>query len=173
MCTHAVHLELVSSLSTAVLAAFKTFVSRRRLLTTIYSDNGTNFVGANRDIPVAISSQANRDSIQSYTTQRQVKWKFSPVQSPPHGELWEASVREMKRCLLKIVGQAKHTTVLVEAEASLSSWPITSLDAMPDDGCPVHTPGYLITGRQLQVVPEADVNLTNKLQGDSCSKAIN
>ena len=69
MCTRAVHLELVSSLSTyAFLAALKRFVSRRGLLTTIYSDNGTNFVGANRDIQVAIFSQANRDSIQSYTT---------------------------------------------------------------------------------------------------------
>ena len=171
MCTRAVHLELVSSLSTdAFLAALKRFVSRRGLPTTIYSDNGTNFVGANRDIQVAISSQANRDSIQSYTTQRQVKWKFSPVQSPHHGGLWEASVREMKRCLLKIVGQAKLdfealTTVLAEAEASLNSRPIASLDAMPDDGCPVLTPGHFITGRPLQAVPEADVNLTNKLQG--------
>ena len=36
-----------------------------------------------------------------------MKWKFSPVQSLYHGGLWEASVWEMKRCLLKIVGQAK------------------------------------------------------------------
>ena len=50
MCTRAVHLELVSSLSTdAFLAALKRFVSWRGLLTTIYSDSGTNFVGANRE----------------------------------------------------------------------------------------------------------------------------
>ena len=99
-----------------------------------------------------------------------MKWKFSLIQSPRHGELWEANVREMKRCLLKIVGQPKLnfealTTVLAEAESSLNCWPIVTLDAMPDDGCPVLTPGHFITARPLQAVPEADVNLTNKLQG--------
>ena len=95
---------------------------------------------------------------------RQVNWKFSPVQSPHHGGLWEANVREMKRCL-KIIGQAKLdiealTTVL--GEASLNSRPIAPLDAMPDNGCQVLTPGNFITGRPLQAVPEADINFTNK-----------
>ena len=49
--TKAVHLELVSSASTAVcIAALRRFVSRRGLPNVVYSDNGTNFIGAEREL---------------------------------------------------------------------------------------------------------------------------
>ncbi|GFU77921.1 integrase catalytic domain-containing protein [Trichonephila clavipes] len=47
ICTKAVHLELVSSLSAAAfLSVLRRFGSRRGYPSDIYSDNGTNFVGA-------------------------------------------------------------------------------------------------------------------------------
>lgn len=50
--TRAIHLELVSSLSTiAFLAALKRFISRRGLPAHIYSDQGMNFVGASNELP--------------------------------------------------------------------------------------------------------------------------
>lgn len=46
--TKAVHFEIVSDMTTlGFLNAFKRFISRRGRCKTIYSDNGTNFVGAN------------------------------------------------------------------------------------------------------------------------------
>lgn len=43
----AVHLEVVSDLSTAeFIASFRRFISRRGLPSRIYLDNATNFVGA-------------------------------------------------------------------------------------------------------------------------------
>ena len=49
--TKAVHLELVSDLTTeAFLAALKRFVSRRGLPLNIHSDNGSNFIGAKNDL---------------------------------------------------------------------------------------------------------------------------
>jgi hypothetical protein len=49
MVTKAIHLELVTSMTTdAFLAAFQRFTSRRRSCKDIYSDNATNFVGADR-----------------------------------------------------------------------------------------------------------------------------
>jgi len=51
MATKAIHLEAVSDLSSdAFLAALKRFISRRGKCTNIYSDNGTNFVGAARKL---------------------------------------------------------------------------------------------------------------------------
>ena len=49
--TKAIHLELVTELSTdAYIASLRRFVARRGLCRKIYSDNGTNFVGAEREL---------------------------------------------------------------------------------------------------------------------------
>jgi len=47
----AVHLEAVSDLtSEAFIAALRRFIARRGYPSLIWSDNGTNFVGANREL---------------------------------------------------------------------------------------------------------------------------
>ena len=51
MSVKAVHLELVPDLtSEGFLKALKRFIARRGLPNRIYSDNGTNFVGAKNDL---------------------------------------------------------------------------------------------------------------------------
>jgi hypothetical protein len=51
----AVHIELVGDLTTeAFLAALRRFISRRGIPSHIYSDNGSNFVGANRELKEVI-----------------------------------------------------------------------------------------------------------------------
>ena len=50
----AIHLELVHDYFTAsFLAAFRRFVARRGIPTDVYSDNGTNFRGSDRELPQA------------------------------------------------------------------------------------------------------------------------
>ena len=52
LATKAVHIELVSDLTTdAFLAALRRFISRRRHCATILTNNGTNFVGAKNSGP--------------------------------------------------------------------------------------------------------------------------
>lgn len=49
--TRAVHLELVSDLSTTTfLSALRRFIARRGKCVNIYSDNRTNFVGASHEL---------------------------------------------------------------------------------------------------------------------------
>ena len=68
--TKAVHLELVSNLTTeAFLASFKRFVSWRGLPTDVFSDNGSNFMGAAnelKDVYYSLSQAKSRSQIQAF-----------------------------------------------------------------------------------------------------------
>lgn len=59
MSSKAIHLEAVSSLSAdAFMACLRRFVSRRGLPSHIWSDNGTNFVGVQRELCKLFTAQS-------------------------------------------------------------------------------------------------------------------
>ena len=61
MSVKAIHLELVSNLSTeCFLACLRRFVARRGKPSSIWSDHGTNFVGANRVLRCVFAFEADR-----------------------------------------------------------------------------------------------------------------
>ena len=157
--TKAVHLELVSDLSTeAILAAFRRFVNRRGRPKNVYSDNGRNFVDAQRELKTDFSSPTAKCKILAACQPEQIGWHFIPVQSPHQGGLWEAGVREMKRSLKKIIGGHRLrsddlVTVLTDVEAILNSCPITPFEALEEDGSVALTPGHFLIGRPLLSIP--------------------
>lgn len=81
----AVHLEAVSDLtSESFIAALRRFVARRGSPTLIWSDNGTNFVGANRELREMydlLSQQENGHAITDFCTNLGIEWRFIPEQS--------------------------------------------------------------------------------------------
>ena len=107
MATKAVHLEVVSDLSTpAFLAALDRFVARRGLCSDIHSDCGTNFVGFNRYL-MGISKYLQEESQQivDATAARGIQWYFNPPSAPHFGGLWEAGVRSVKYHLRRVKGE--------------------------------------------------------------------
>jgi transposase InsO family protein len=105
--TKAIHIELVTSLSTeAFLAALRRFATRRGKPHTIYSDNGTNFQGAAHqlhELHTMLHSPSQMASIQDHLASEGCTWKFTP-QAPHQGGLWEAAVKSMKHHLRRILG---------------------------------------------------------------------
>ena len=87
----AVHLELVSNLSTeAFLACLRRFVLRRGKPTTIWNDHGTNFIGANRqlkDLYTFLRKCETEDSIMSFCGAEGIDWSYIPEKVPHFGGL--------------------------------------------------------------------------------------
>jgi len=94
MATKAVHLEVVSELTNAFLAAFDRFVARRNLPQDIFSDCGTDFEGAAHDPNI-------RHALTSHVP---CFWHFNPPSAPHFGGLWEVAVRSFKTLLTLLVG---------------------------------------------------------------------
>jgi len=80
--TRAIHLEAVIGLTSgAFIATLRRFMSRRGNCSTIYSDNGTNFVGAQKELTSYIQ---NCDSM---LASEGIEWKFNPPSAPHFGGL--------------------------------------------------------------------------------------
>jgi len=165
MATKATHLELVSDLSTAAfIAALTRFISRRGLPADIYSDEGTNFVGAKAELDellAFVNSTQHNEAVQDFLTTKGVSFHTNPPAAPHHGGLWEAAVKSMKYHLRRIMGTRNLTveefsTLLCQVEAMLNSRPLTPLSDDPND-LSFLTPGHFLTGRPLTALPYPDL----------------
>ena len=152
--TKAVHLELVGDLTKeSLLNALKRFFSRRGYSSDIYSDNGTNLVGASNELKrmhVNLCKLLENTSIQSYLLEKQVNWHFIPPRSPHMGGIWESAIKSAKVHLLKTLGNIKldyeqFYTVVTQVEAIMNSRPLTPLSNDPSDLNPL-TPGHFFIG---------------------------
>jgi hypothetical protein len=125
--TKAIHLELVSDLSTeAYIASLQHFIARRGLCNNIYSDNGTNFVGAEKELKKIIVENESTERVFNFATQQGINFHFIPPCYPHMGGIWEAEVKSMKFHLRRDAGNAKLTfeefcTLLCQTEAVLNS----------------------------------------------------
>lgn len=160
MTTKAVHIELCHDLTTeAFIQAFKRFKSRRGIPMQVYSDNGTNFIGAKseiEDLQRMFEQQKTKQAISHLVTDSKIKWHYTPPRAPHFGGLWETSIRLMKLQIRKILGPHLLTfeelsTVLVECEAILNSRPITPLESTSDEL--VLTAGHFLIGKPLTALP--------------------
>ena len=159
----AVYIELVSDLNTeAFIACLRRFVARRGKPDLILSDNGTNFIGANRelkDLGGFLKSQMTNKEISQFCSIDNIRWQFIPERAPHFGGLWEAAVKAMKFHLRRVVGDYKLTfeelsTVLTQVEACLNSRPLTPLPNSEEASLAILTPGHFLIGQSLEALPD-------------------
>jgi hypothetical protein len=165
MATKAAHLELVSNLSTsAFIAALNRFISRRGLPSDVYSDEGTNFVGAKMELDellALITSSPHHDATRALLTPKGIAFHTNPPAAPHHGGLWEAAVKKMKFHLKRVIGNRHLTTeefntLLCQIEAILNSRPLTQMSDDPNETSAL-TPGHFLVGRALVALPHPDL----------------
>ena len=99
MTTSVVHLELASDKSTnSFILALRCFEARKGHPKSIRSDNGSNFIDAERELKDALSKLDQKKIINELNKNR-IQWKFNPPKSPWIGRAMEALVKITKRCL--------------------------------------------------------------------------
>ena len=148
MATRAVHLELAYSLTTdSFMQAFNRFISRRGVPSTVYSDNGTNFVGAVNDVNLlnVISG------VKEKTAKKGVIWHFNPPAAPHFGGAHESLVKSAKLAIYAVLqncdgNDEELQTCFTIAEDLLNSRPLTYQSAHPADDVPL-TPNHFLHGQ--------------------------
>ncbi|GBL82881.1 hypothetical protein AVEN_106398-1 [Araneus ventricosus] len=156
--TRAVHLELVSSLSTeAFSAALRLFIDRPGHPSEILSDNGSNFRGSANYLK-QLFKLVRQPQVQDFLTLGNIHWKFNPLYAPNFGGVWESSIKLVKRHLLKTCkGQLltfeELSTLLCQIEACINSRPLSPLSNDPSD-LRTLTPGHFLIGEPFLELPK-------------------
>lgn len=135
MATRAIHLLPLKDMSSStVINALIKFHNLFPGLEVMYSDNGTNFKGASKEIKEAVKAW-NKKQINDSLLVRGIEWKWSPPHAPHYGGVWERLVRSAKRHLKFIFEKEEldvdtFETALTTTAAVLNTRPLTH--ASPD-----------------------------------------
>ena len=123
-CFRAIHLDLVTSLSTEDTAfAFRRFQARRGIPVQVFSDNAACFRRLAPLVPA--------------------KWSFIPERSPSWGGWWECMIQCVKRSLCKVLGKSSLNwsslfTLLLEIEGHINERPLTYVSDEVDSVSPLN-----------------------------------
>ncbi|XP_027138459.1 uncharacterized protein LOC113746562 [Larimichthys crocea] len=157
MASRAVHADIVEDLSTeGFLKAYQRFTALRGHPRKLWSDQGTNFVGARPVLQELYEflSSVDKDQIQKKAAAGGTDWTwvFHPADSPHRNGAAEAAVHVLKRALSSVGEGGNLTTLefqtLLYLAANLSNErPIGARAQMQDEAVEVITPNSLLLGR--------------------------
>lgn len=140
MTTRAVHVEVAHSLDAhSCLMCIRDMIARRDVQPLeIWSDNGTNFVAASKELH-KLSERFPA-----------IKWRFNPPAAPHMGGCWERMVRSIKTCLAAVVGAQCLTdeslrSALLECEWVVNTHPLTEVSLHHEDEEAL-TPHHFLNG---------------------------
>ncbi|XP_012228825.2 uncharacterized protein [Linepithema humile] len=129
----AVHIELVFDLSTeAFLNAFKRFISRRGKPSDIYTDNGTNFVGAARELKELrqhVVKDIQQERLSKVCAQEGISWHFNPPQAPHFGGIWEAALQQRTKWKFGAISLKPGQLVIIQEDNTPPlCWPLARIE---------------------------------------------
>ena len=156
--SRAVHVDLANDYSTSgFLLVLRRFVSIRGYPQKMFSDNGTNLVGASNELKQAIQG-LDWEEIRNYGVHKGLEWVFSPGNAPWYNGATEALVKTVKRALNAVAGEhvfcySELQTLLFEAAQLVNQRPIGLKPTQPNDGSYL-SPNDLLLGRASPDVPQ-------------------
>ena len=154
----AVHLEILYSMDTdSFVNALQRFICRRGQVRTIRSDNGTNFIGANRELKAAVDRWNSR-KIDDFLRQRSIQWKFNPPAASHMGGVWERQIRTVRKVLNSVMqeqslDQETLSTMFCLVESVINSRPLTAVSDDHRDLKPLSPNDLLLLGHEPMLPP--------------------
>ena len=135
MASRAIHLETSNSLDTdSFINALRRFISRRGPIRQLRSDQGTNFVGARKELAQALS-EMDQERIKAKLLEEQCDWfsfKMNVPAASHMGGVWERQIRTVRSVLSSLLNNngpqlddESLRTLMCEAEAIVNSRPLT------------------------------------------------
>ena len=161
------HLEMCEEMSTdSFICALRRFISRRRFVKLLRSDNGSNFIGADKELRLMYESLDHnkiREFLKSENC-KYIEWKFNAPYAKHTGGVWERIIRSIKSILKTCISQASGRindeglrTFFCEAEAILNSSPL-AVENLNDPTSDVLTCNHLLTMKSQIVLPPGVFN---------------
>ncbi|XP_046557263.1 uncharacterized protein LOC124266512 [Haliotis rubra] len=150
LASRAIHIETANSLDTdSFIHALRRFIARRGPVKEIWCDNGTNFIGAARELKEALA-ELDQNSIHSHLLQANIDWKFNPPSASHMGGVWERMIGSVRKILSPMLYEfgdrlddEAYRTLLCEVEAIVNSRPLTTVSSDATDLNPL-TPNHLL-----------------------------
>ena len=105
----AVNIDIVQKLDTdSCLNGIMRFIARRGKPVKKIIDNGTNFVGAEKQMAEYIAAW-NKEQIEEHLIQQGIRWKFNPPAAPHFGGRCERLVRSCRKAMYAVRGNQSVT----------------------------------------------------------------
>ncbi|WP_253302435.1 hypothetical protein [Wolbachia endosymbiont of Psylliodes chrysocephala] len=146
----AIHLELANSLTTdSAIMAIQRMSARRGYPTQLFSDNGTNFRGADKELQAALK-EFDQQKFNDKLSIHGIQWNFNPATASHMGGVWERLIRTVKTALKTVLKEEVPNeevlqTLFLEVENIVNSRPLTEInvDSQEEEAL---TPNHFLLG---------------------------
>jgi len=161
-----IYLDTVDSLSAdEFLDSLEKFTNLIGRPSHLFSDNGTNFVGADNMMKIL---NWKKSKLEERLHRKQIKWTFNPPSAPWWGGFWERLVRSVKDLLRRMLGTAKLSkgqliSCLASVSYAINNRPLTTLTEDDEDLFPL-TPAMFMRDLPVSGLPERELISSRDLQ---------
>ena len=164
--SRAVHIELTNYLDAdSFILALRRFMARRGTVRSIWSDNGTNFVGAKNELQRAFK-EMKHDKIKSFLQENGadwILWHNNPPGASNMGGVWERQIRSARIILEGLLKIHSHSLndeslrkLMAEIELVINSRPLTA-ETISDSKSEIPlSPSNLLTMKTSVAMPQPD-----------------
>ncbi len=155
----AIHLDVTTDMiAKGFLYALRRFIARRGKPSEIITDNGLQFILAEK-----VLKKAYTEALHTELSSKGISWNCIPIASPWMGGFYERMIGIVKSALQKTIGKKllsldQFSTILTEVENSVNSRPLCYVSGDIDDP-KIITPRHFLSLNSVSDLPILEFNL--------------